>query len=589
MTNAEGKYVLVADDDRNSLDLISTLLEYAGYRCVLANNGKEAVELFEAHKGVVFLVLLDAMMPEMDGFEASAQIRRMAGDAHIPILFITSLSKKDQVVRCLSVGDDIITKPFQHEILSAKVRVHSRIADLCREVQEQNRQLSYYQKQIEMEHDVTEHFFNNFLSIGVAQNQNIRSYSSPLSRFNGDVLLVTPSANGCLYFFLGDVTGHGLPAAVSSVPASCAFQVMAKKGLSVSQIAEEMNRFSRKVLPPNMMMAGTIGRLEGNGRRLQLWAGGMPDILHVDERGSLLSCIQAWHLPLGVEEDDQFRCDVKTLELPLNSRLIMYTDGIIESRNRRGEQFGEDRLLTACQGANSSPFDSILAAVSAFREDLDQSDDITLLELVLSPFAETEDDEPAPEPAHRRTEVPWTLTATLGVRELKSDDPLEFLSALALVDRRLDGLSGVCDTAIRVCFEYCLDRTLLGLPAPRSVQQAGSMTYLNERRRRIAQLQQAQIAITLAVSSGDGKAALVVEIENRTAPHCQTDPAQVSVPGADTREAATDPLEPVRRVVNALDVEQGGRRLRAKIETDYTDVVASEPELLAGIPLSVSS
>ncbi len=561
MTNAEGKWVLVADDDRNSLDLISTLLEYAGYQSIVASNGKEAVEKFAACREQILLVLLDALMPQMDGFEASAEIRRMAGESHIPIIFITSLSKKDQVVRCLSMGDDIITKPFNHEILNAKVKVHSRISDLYRKVQQQNRQLSFYQQQIEMEHEVTEHIFGNFLSIGIAESENTRSYSSPLSRFNGDVLLVTPALDGSLYFFIGDVTGHGLPAAVSSVPASCAFQSMAKKGLSVGAIAREMNKYTRKVMPLNMMMAGIIGRLESNGCELQLWAGGMPDIVHVDENGRLLDCIESWHLPLGIEEDESFQCDVKVLRPPLNSRLIMYTDGIIESRNKSDEMFGESRFLAACQRPGGSPFDAILAAATEFRQSKDQSDDVTLLELVFKPFVALASGQYPPADQNRKTAVPWVLTAKIGLDEIVQGAPVAFLAAVTRMDERLACQSGIFEMVVMDCFNYCLERSLLRMPAALS-QQSDKLLYFNERKRRIAQLDSAEIFITLEIGTGAAGAVLVVEIENRG--------GAADIGSADCHwddgDSGEQLLQQVKTVATEVEIKNAGTSIRAVID-----------------------
>ncbi|MEX7644509.1 response regulator, partial [Stenotrophomonas maltophilia] len=77
------------------------------------------------------LVLLDALMPVMDGFEAARQIKALAGEALVPIIFLTSLNEEEALVRCLEAGgDDFMAKPYSAVILAAKIRAMDRLRRL---------------------------------------------------------------------------------------------------------------------------------------------------------------------------------------------------------------------------------------------------------------------------------------------------------------------------------------------------------------------------------------------------------------------------------------------------------------------------
>ncbi len=110
--------ILVADDEKMMLQLLSMSLQRLGYHVVTAENGLEAVELFDRHH--FDLVLLDVLMPGMDGFTACAEIRKRSD---IPVVMLTALSRPDDIVRGLEIGaDNYIVKPFTFKEVEAKLR-----------------------------------------------------------------------------------------------------------------------------------------------------------------------------------------------------------------------------------------------------------------------------------------------------------------------------------------------------------------------------------------------------------------------------------------------------------------------------------
>ncbi|MBT2694126.1 response regulator transcription factor [Bacillus sp. ISL-55] len=110
--------ILLVDDETRMLDLLALYLTPAGYNCIKRTSGNEAISFLEDNHAD--LVLLDVMMPEMDGWETCSEIRR---HWDIPVIMLTARSEKPDVVRGLKIGaDDYITKPFDEGELIARIQ-----------------------------------------------------------------------------------------------------------------------------------------------------------------------------------------------------------------------------------------------------------------------------------------------------------------------------------------------------------------------------------------------------------------------------------------------------------------------------------
>ena len=110
LTLPESLCVLIADDNASDRLLLTTIVRRLGHTVLSASNGLEALALFEKERPQ--LVLMDALMPVMDGFEAARRIKQVAGEALVPIIFLTSMSESEALVRCLDAGgDDFLAKP----------------------------------------------------------------------------------------------------------------------------------------------------------------------------------------------------------------------------------------------------------------------------------------------------------------------------------------------------------------------------------------------------------------------------------------------------------------------------------------------
>jgi len=118
--------VLIAEDDKDSRELLSWILQKLGYQVIAVENGKEAWDAFR--KGRFRLVISDVLMPEVDGFELCRRIRQHKQSKYTYIIIITALiGKKDYLEGMEAGADDFVTKPFDPDELKARLRVAERI------------------------------------------------------------------------------------------------------------------------------------------------------------------------------------------------------------------------------------------------------------------------------------------------------------------------------------------------------------------------------------------------------------------------------------------------------------------------------
>ncbi len=137
-TTLNSQSILIVDDNVNNLDVLSETLTRAGFQVAVAIDGESAIEQVRYHKPE--LILLDVMMPGIDGFETCQRLKADSATSDIPIIFMTALSETNKKVKGFSLGAvDYITKPFQQEEVLARVRVQLQVSNLSRTMEEQNR------------------------------------------------------------------------------------------------------------------------------------------------------------------------------------------------------------------------------------------------------------------------------------------------------------------------------------------------------------------------------------------------------------------------------------------------------------------
>jgi signal transduction histidine kinase len=136
-----GKHILIVDDNPTNLKVLADILTEAGFDLAVATNGQIAIQQIQDDPPE--LILLDVLMPEMDGFETCKQIKENPSLKDIPVIFMTAMSDPVDKVKGLSLGAvDYITKPFETEELLARLHTHLQLRLLTKTLKEKNEKLS---------------------------------------------------------------------------------------------------------------------------------------------------------------------------------------------------------------------------------------------------------------------------------------------------------------------------------------------------------------------------------------------------------------------------------------------------------------
>lgn len=131
-------YILVVDDNQENLRVVSSFLQEKDYKIALALNGKSALEILENNP--IDLILLDIMMPEMDGFEVCRIIKKNKATSEIPLIFLSAKDQTEDIVQGFTIGAvDYITKPFHRDELLVRVKNHLDLYFAKKEIVEMNK------------------------------------------------------------------------------------------------------------------------------------------------------------------------------------------------------------------------------------------------------------------------------------------------------------------------------------------------------------------------------------------------------------------------------------------------------------------
>lgn len=481
--------ILVVDDDTLSRFLLVHMLEQQGYLDTFeAEDGMVAIELAKRIKPD--LVLLDIVMPEMDGFEVATQLKKLAGDIYLPIIFITALDDEKSLARCLEVGgDDFVAKPFDKVILAAKIRAHVRTRLLSKKTFEQNKQLTFYRNAVEREHKIVEHIFANALSVNKSFTRYLDYCLNPASDFNGDLFIASASPTGGMYFLIGDFTGHGLASAIGALPVSQAFQAMSRKGLSLMEMAETINQTLLMLLPDDMFFAAALVEISHTGKQVDIWNGGMPSLLLQDQSGKIVKRFDSRHMALGILENHEFEADVERYEMQFDDRLVAFSDGIVELENDEGQMLGNEGIETWLLAQPNMNVEGIIDKAKEYLGSRQRKDDVTVIIFTSQPLEQVTNKGVA-------SKIPLKMVLELNAKHIKSSDPVVDLVSVITNQLSLYGVHSELFTVLSELYNNALEHGVLELDSELKQSDSGFFAYFKLREEKLSSLEAASIVIS---------------------------------------------------------------------------------------------
>lgn len=491
----EDKVVLVVDDDLTNRLVLSALLKESGYKSIVAENGKEAVEIVDNNH--IDIILLDVMMPVMDGYQA-AKIIKSKQLNFIPIIFLTAMTDEAALAKCIdSGGDDFLTKPFNHTLLNAKIDSMLRIANLYKNIADQNVEINEKNIQVEQEMIVTKKLFKKVIHNDLRGDKTGLHYSmSPMSMFNGDLILAEKNQTSGFDVLIADFTGHGLSAAIGALPVSDVFHSMAQKCFSFTDMLAEVNLKLIELLPTHMFMATGLISVDRSNNVLSVVNAGLPD-MYLYRNGKIVHTFKSRNIPLGISKltSSQFEIEMQTLEY--GDRLIAATDGIMEANNPAGEMFGLGRLLKVFEDNQQGDtlFKTILSNCSDFCEGAEQTDDITLLEVCHLENIEYNSDEDFRN--EQREASDWAIQFSLDIKSLRQFDVLPYIMQAVNQLQPLESGRTSVHTVLTEMFANALDHGVLKLDSSMKDSPQGYMDFYQEKQKRLESMEDGHIQVSL--------------------------------------------------------------------------------------------
>ena len=516
MTNVqplESLTILIAEDSAADRMLLSSIVRRQGHEVLTAANGAEAVEAFRLQRPQ--LVLMDAMMPVMDGFEAARQIKALAGETLVPIIFLTSLSESEALARCLEAGgDDFLAKPYNQVILAAKIKAMDRLRRLQATVLEQRDQIARHHDYLLNEQRVAKAVFDKVAHSGCLNAPNIRYLQSPYALFNGDLLLAAFTPAGDMHVLLGDFTGHGLPAAVGAMPLAEVFYGMTAKGYGLSETLREMNAKLKRILPVDMFCCATLLCLSFQRRSVEVWNGGMPDgYLHSIASGERTQ-LTARHLPLGVLSPQTFDDRTEVFPMAVGDRVFLLSDGVIDTCDANEQLFGVERLQRVF-AANRRPdhlFEEIEQALRDFRGEA--RDDVSMVEVSLLEAAQLSPPALVYSDSGQSCPLDWSVSFEFRAATLKRFNPLPYLLQLLLEVHGLRAQSGALYSVLAELYSNALEHGVLGLDSSLKRDASGFARYYQQRNARLDELQDGYVRVHLQVAPKGEGGCLTIRVED---------------------------------------------------------------------------
>lgn len=382
--------ILVVDDVPENRDLLIRRLRRLGFsRLDEAADGNEA--LAAIGQTPYDLVLLDIMMPELDGFGVLDRLRADGRINELPVIVVSALNDIEPVVRCIELGaDDFIFKPFNPTLLRARV-----LATLEKKALRDRTRDELRRKQIELTEArtlqlslVPPPFAGTLGGRGVA----IETFLEPAKEVGGDLVDYFPVGEGRMAVVVGDVSDKGAGAALMMARTHSMFRALgtrpdaAELFADPARPAELVNEALARGNASCMFVTLLLAVLDApSGRLSYVRAGHVPPYLRAAD-GTVSRLVAAGGPALGVMEDMPYAS--ASVTLAPGERLMVVTDGLTEAHDPAGELYGEERVgdfLAGLSGEERLPLPRLAAAVRSFEAGLPAFDDMAALLLTLDP------------------------------------------------------------------------------------------------------------------------------------------------------------------------------------------------------------
>jgi serine phosphatase RsbU (regulator of sigma subunit) len=370
--------ILVVDDSPTNLQVLVPILSGSGHRILVARDGTTALAI--ARKAKPDLMLLDVMMPGLDGFEVCRQLKAEPGTRDTVVIFLSARGEVADKVSGLALGaTDYITKPIQAEEVLARVGVHLSRLHLERELRQSRDRLDRELASAAL-------MQRQLLPAALPSHPSLRfaSHYQTSRHAGGDYYDVLPLGTDRFGVLVADVSGHGAPAAIVMAMIRAVVHTYPGTPDDPPALLHYINRHFRFLWDTPMYATALYAVLDVRARTLRVSSAGHP--LPLIRRAGSVSTLPGetamcvlWHELGDVASADH--------QLASGDVVVFYTDGITERQTADGSMFDVERLSAVLTAATTASADDMVAAIvtelDQFAGGHEPDDDQTLVVVAL--------------------------------------------------------------------------------------------------------------------------------------------------------------------------------------------------------------
>ena len=393
---AQQETLLLVDDDAANLRILHETLKAGSYRLLTARSGEQALAV--AAKAAPDLILLDIVMPGIDGFETCATLKADPATSGSAVIFLSALDDAKDKVRGLEMGAvDYVSKPFHPEEVIARVETHLKIRRLERRLVENNRDLEAANERMRRDLEAAAGVQQSFLPQTTPDISGVHFAwrYRPCEELGGDSFDVWAFDERHVGMYVLDVTGHGVPSSLLAVtiaralsPSGATENLLTQRSdeppghviVSPAEVAQRLNRMfpmERQTMLYFTLVYGILNLSTGEFRYV---CAGHPGPIRAAADGSV-GVHDTPAVPIGLLSDSDYQESL--LRLDPGDRVYLHSDGISDERNAAGEVFGRERMMGVIAASRASTvdgsLDALIDAATRWRDGGQFRDDVAVV------------------------------------------------------------------------------------------------------------------------------------------------------------------------------------------------------------------
>ena len=347
-TNSPHQTILIVDDEITNIKVLSALLR-DDQKIVFATDGTTALERAQTKKPD--LVLLDIMMPGLDGYQVCRKLKENPLTAHIPVIFVTAKDQEQDEADGFAAGAiDFITKPFSPLLVKARVRNHLDLIGQRNKLKMLSDELEAYRQRVDLELQSareTQSFLlpNESTLNAIRQNHrlSVDSYFKPCSELGGDYWSIRNLDDQYVAVLIADFSGHGVNAALNTFRLHALLDNNFDQANNPAAFLEQLNVRLSPLLPTGQYATVFYGVIDRANNLLRYSSAATPSPLVIMPGIKMPVIGNGEGFPLGMFDESDY--ENRELAFPPGASLLLYSDAVTEAKLTKGGRFHEQGLI----------------------------------------------------------------------------------------------------------------------------------------------------------------------------------------------------------------------------------------------------